>query len=440
MTQLTAIEVRNARHPGTHKGPAMLADGSGLYLQIMPGGSRSWVLRFARHGKARMMGLGAFGEKGGGVTLAAARVLAGRARAALAQGVDPLEARREAAAADAARRAAAEVAAITFRIAATEYVLAHAAGWKNAKHRAQWASTLATYAYPVCGDRPVGGVDADAVEAVLKPLWLRVPETASRLRGRIEAVLDYARARGWRQGDNPARWRESMKHRLPNASKVKRQTHHPALPWQQIGAFMVALEGKQGMAAKALTFAIVTAARSGEVRGARWGEIDPDRAIWTIPAERMKAGKEHRVPLSKPALDILTTLHPLSTGPGSLIFHATQRNKALSDMAMSMVVRGMNEGPDSSPPTWRDGRGDAIVPHGFRSTFRDWCEEATNTPRAVCEAALAHTVSDKVEAAYRRTDLFEKRAALMDAWAVQCAHRPMELLILEAGGRNTSNV
>jgi integrase len=432
MGKLTAVEARNAKHPGTHKGPAMLADGDGLYLQVTAAKSKSWVFRYTLHGKARMMGLGAFGESDGGVSLAAARGLAGQARAALLKGVDPLEARRAEAAAEAARRAAAEVAAISFRAAATEYVTSHEAGWKNEKHRAQWTSTLSTYAYPVFGDRPVAEIDADAVEAVLKPLWLRVPETASRLRGRIEAVLDFARARGWRQGDNPARWRESMKHRLPNVSKVKRTSHHPALPWQQIGAFMAELREKQGMAAKALAFGILTAARSGEVRGARWGEIDLDAATWTVPAERMKAGREHRVPLSKPALAILKELHPRSTGPASFVFPATDRTKPLSDMALSMLVRGMNEGADGAAPRWRDARGEAVVPHGFRSTFRDWCEEATSTPHAVCEAALAHTVADKVEAAYRRTDLFERRTALMAAWAEQCARQPAEVVALAA--------
>ncbi len=435
MTKLTAIGVRKATHPCTHKGPAMLADGNGLYLQIMSSGSKSWVFRYTRNGKARMMGLGVYGENDRGVTLAAARGLAAQARAALAQGVDPLEVRRKAAAAEAAKRAATVVVAITFRTAGTEYVAAHEAGWKNEKHRAQWTSTLVTYAYPEFGDCPVAAVDADAVEAVLKPLWLRVPETASRLRGRIEAVLDYARARGWRQGDNPARWRESMKHRLPNVSKVKRQTHHPALPWQQIGAFMAALDRKQGMAAKALAFAILTAARSGEARGARWGEIDLDKATWTVSSERMKAGKEHRVPLSKPALEILDALHPLSTGPDSLVFPATQRDKSLSDMALSMLVRGMNECPEGEPPPWGDGRGEAVVPHGFRSTFRDWCEEATSTPHAVSEAALAHAVADKVEAAYRRSDLFEKRTVLMTAWAEQCARQPGDVVTL--AGRRT---
>jgi integrase len=432
MAKLTAVKVRNATHPGTHKGPAMLPDGEGLYLQITPGGSKSWVYRYTRHHKARMMGLGVFGEDDGAVTLAAARGLAGKARAALAEGLDPLDAKREAAAAEAAKRAAAVVAAITFRTAATGYVDAHKAGWKNEKHSAQWSSTLATYAFPVFGDRPVAEIDADAVELVLKPLWLRVPETASRLRGRIEAVLDYARARGWRTGDNPARWRESMKHRLPNVSKVKRTSHHPALPWQQIGAFMAELGTKQGMAAKALAFAILTAARSGEVRGAKWGEIDLEAATWTVPGERMKAGKDHRVPLSKRSLAILTELHPRSTGPASLVFPSTVRTKPLSDMALSMLVRGMNEGEAGAPPTWHDARGEAVVPHGFRSTFRDWCEEATSTPHAVCEAALAHTVADKVEAAYRRTDLFERRTALMANWAEQCARKPANVVKLPA--------
>jgi integrase len=278
----------------------------------------------------------------------------------------------------------------------------------------------------------VAEVDADAVEQVLKPLWLRVPETASRLRGRIEAVLDHARGRGWRKGDNPARWRGSMKHRLPNVSRVKRTSHHPALPWQQIGAFMAELGSKQGMPAKALAFAILTAARSGEVRSARWGEIDLEAATWTVPSERMKAGEEHRVPLSQVALTILTDLRRRSTGAASLIFPSTVRTRPLSDMALSMLVRRMNESEVGGPPTWRDAKGEAVVPHGFRSTFRDWCEEATSTPHAVCEAALAHAVADRVEAACRRTDLFEKRRVLMTAWAEQCARLPADVVGLRA--------
>ena len=420
---LTAIEVRKASHPGNLKGPLMLADGDGLYLQITPAGSKSWVLRYTLHGKARVMGLGTFGENDGGVSLANARGLAAQARSLLRDKRDPIEARKEAVAAERQRQAALAATAITFKSAAEDYIAAHSAEWKNEKHQAQWESTLKNYAYPVFGKLPIAEVDANKVEAVLKPLWSRVPETASRLRGRIEAILDFATARGWRSGDNPARWKESMKHRLPKVSKIKRQEHHPALPWQQIGAFMAELGTKNGMAAKALSFAILTAARSGEVRKATWTQMDLEAAIWTVPAEHMKAGKEHRVPLSAQAVAILKAIQPLQKKPTDPVFPSS-KGGAMTDMALSMLVRGMNEAPEGEAPKWVDAKGSPVVPHGFRSTFRDWCEEATNTPRAVSEAALAHAVADKVEAAYRRTDLFERRVTLMREWGEVCAHAP----------------
>lgn len=416
MANLTALKVQKAKYPEGRKGPFLILDGVGLSLQIMPSGSKSWVLRFMLNGKARMMGLGGFGDQGEGVSLAVARELAAVARAQVKQGIDPLEARQ------AERVAKAEIAARakTFEEAAKECIAAQEAGWQNAKHRAQWTSTLTTYAYPIIGKLAVGEVNADLIEKVMKPIWTEKNETATRLRGRIEAVLDYAKAKGWRSGDNPARWKESLKHRLPNVSRGRQTKHHPALPWPKVPEFMAALRKMDSVSAKALQFVILNASRSGEVRGARWQEIDFDQAAWIIPAERMKAKREHRVPLSKAAIAILDTMKPLKRGSESLIFPSVRKATALSDMALSEILRGMNEVDKGQTPLWVSQDGKPIVVHGFRSTFRDWCEEATSAPHAVSEAALAHVVSNKVEAAYRRTDLFEKRRILMQQWADHC--------------------
>ena len=415
MPALTALKVQKAKHVGERKGPLLLSDGDGLSLQIMPSGSKSWILRFMLKGKARTMGLGAYGENGG-VSLAMARDAASAARALLRQGIDPIQQREATRIAEEDARAAISARGKSFEDASREFIAGQEAGWRNAKHRAQWTSTLATHAFPKIGPMPVGDVDADAVMTVLEPIWLTIPETASRLRGRIESVLDYAKARGWRSGDNPARWKESLKHRLPNVSRVRRTTHHPALPWQRVPNFVTALREKDSVSARALLFCVLTACRSGEARGATWREIDLENAVWTIPGERMKAGREHRVPLSAPAIDLLKAVYPLARGGESLIFPGARSGKPLSDMALTQLLRGMNEGENK----WLAQDGRPIVAHGFRSTFRDWCEEATSTPHAVSEAALAHVVANKVEAAYRRTDLFDKRRVLMNTWAVHC--------------------
>lgn len=416
MTNLTALKVQKAKYPEGRKGPFLISDGSGLYLQIMPSGSKSWVMRYMLNGKARTMGLGSFGDQGDGVSLAVARELAASARMQVKQGIDPLVTRQ----AERAAKAETVARAKTFEEAAQECITAQEAGWQNAKHRAQWTSTLRTYAYPIIGKLTVGDVDADAIEIILKPIWIEKNETATRLRGRIEAVLDYAKAKGWRSGDNPARWKESLKHRLPNLSRVRRTKHHPALPWQKLPDFMVALRKLSSVSAKALQFTILNASRSGEVRGARWKEIDLNNAVWTIPAIRMKAKREHRVPLSKGTIDILTIMEPLKRDPESLIFPSARKATTLSDMALSELLRGMNEVAYGQSPPWVSQDGKPIVVHGFRSTFRDWCEETTSTPHAVSEAALAHVVSNKVEAAYRRTDLFDKRRLLMHEWSDYC--------------------
>jgi integrase len=422
MANLTNLKIQKAKYPEGRKGPFLISDGSGLSLQIMPSGSKSWVLRFMLNGKARTMGLGAFGDQGDGVSLAKARDLAASARAHVKQGLDPLEARKANQVAQAEKNAAKAARSKTFEDVAKEYITAHEVGW-TVKHRAQWRSTLAVYAFPMMGQLPIAEVDAEVIERALKPIWLDKNETASRLRGRIEAVLDYAKAKGWRSGENPARWKESLKHRLPNVSRVRRIKHHPALPWQKVPAFITALRKLDSISAKALQFTILNASRSGEVRGAKWREIDIENAIWTIPAERMKAKREHRVPLSEAAIELLNIMKPLAHGPDNLIFPSVRKSTSLSDMALSELLRGMNEVDEGQTPPWVSQDGKPIVVHGFRSTFRDWCEEATSTPHAVSEAALAHIVSNKVEAAYRRTDLFDKRRALMQKWADHCLGR-----------------
>jgi integrase len=339
------------------------------------------------------MGLGAVED----VSLAQAREAAVEARKLARRGVDPINDRE-------AKRAAAIAARTlnTFKEVADAYQDAHKASWRNAKHRQQWTNTLTTYVYPVLGDTPVAAVCVAQVMQILEPIWQIKPETAGRVRGRIETVLDYASARAWRTGDNPARWRGHLSNLLPARTKVRRVEHHAALPWAEVAAFMGMLADQQGNAALALRFAILTAARTGEVLGATWLEIDLQEKVWTIPAERMKAGRAHRVPLSEPAVALLTAL----PGREGFLLQGRTKDHGMSNMAMLVLLRRMK-------------RTD-ITPHGFRSTFRDWVAETTDYPSEVAEAALAHVVGDKVEAAYRRGDLFEKRRRLMDEWGVFC--------------------
>lgn len=368
------------------------------------------MLRYMRAGVSHDMGLGSYPE----VSLAEAREQAAAARRLIRAGEDPLEQRKQARAASAAARSR------TFRAAAAELIADKAKGWRNPKHADQWAATLEAYAYPAFGDWPVARVDSEAVMGVLRPLWERVPETASRLRGRIEAVLDAAKARGWREGENPARWKGHLSARLPSPRKVKATQHHPALAWQQIPAFLVELRRREGVAARAIELAILTAARSGEVRGMTWAELDLTAAVWTIPASRMKAGKMHRVPLPPAAVQLLRSIQPRGVTAGALVFPGVRSGKPLSDMSLTAVVRRMNE-DSGDAPTWRDQvSGEAITVHGFRSTFRVWAGERTSQPRELVEAALAHTLKDKVEAAYARTDLLERRRPLMEEWAAHC--------------------
>ncbi len=403
LQRLTALQVSKLTKPGLY------GDGGGLTLQITDTGAKSWLFRFMKAGKPFAMGLGPTHT----VSLAEARQKALDARKLLLDGINPLTAKRQKKIAD----ALADAKRMTFDQCAQAYILAHRAGWKNAKHAAQWESTLRTYASPVFGAVPVAEVETPLVVKCLSPIWLAKTETASRLRGRIESVLDWATTSNHRQGDNPARWRGHLEHLLSAPNRTKRVEHHPALPWREIGAFLVVLRQQGGVAARALEFTILTAARSGEARLAQWSEIDTETKLWTVPAERMKAGKEHRVPLSASAIGLLNTLPRV----GDLVFPGVREGRPLSDMSLTAVLRRMQ-------------RTDITV-HGFRSTFRDWCAESTNFPREVCEHALAHSLPDKVEAAYRRGDLLDKRVQLMQAWADYCAKPAAQATVTPIRGK-----
>jgi integrase len=403
---LTAARVNTAK-------PGRYGDGNGLYLFVRSKTARFWVFRYTRNGKMREMGLGRAGPDDAAVKLADARDEAAKLLKQVRSGVDPLDKREADAAQAAADAQAAAVRAITFRTVTARYLEAHEKTWRNPKHRSQWRNTLETYAHPHFGDISVGAVGTEHVLTALEPIWRTKPETASRVRGRIESVIDYATARDWRTGENPARWRGHLANLLSARSKIAPVEHHAALAWQEIGAFLPTLRLQAGVAAKALEFAILTAGRSGEVLGARWGEIGLVANVWTVPPSRMKAGREHRVPLSAPTKAVLAEMKKLrkTDSPEAFVFPGSQDGRPLSIMAMTMVLRRMN-------------RKDVTV-HGFRSAFRDWAAERTNYAQHVVEMALAHTVSDKVEAAYRRGDLFEKRRRLMTEWAKYCAQVPM---------------
>ena len=375
----------NARAVATLTKHGRHADGGGLYLSISPNGGRRWVFLFRWHGKPTEIGLGSARD----VTLARARELASQARAKLAEGINPKEARRPAQGA-------------TFGECADHVIEAMRPSWRNRKHAAQWKMTLRVYAAPL-RPLPVDRITTEDVLSVLKPLWKEKPETATRLRGRIERVLDAAKARGFRAGDNPARWRGHLDQLLAKRQRLTRG-HHAAMPYAELPAFISDLRSRQVTAALALEFAILTAARSGEVLGARWDEFDLDRAVWTIPAVRMKAGREHRVPLSKGALKIINTMDAVRKSV--FVFYGQKPGKPLSTMALEMVLRRMKIAD--------------VTVHGFRSAFRDWAAECTNFPNEVCEAALAHVVRNKAEAAYRRGDLLDKRRELMEGWGAYC--------------------
>ena len=388
LNRLSARAVAGANAPGRYP------DGHGLFLRVTEAGTRSWELRFTLNGRTRCMGLGAMP----GATLAKARKDAADARELLRAGVDPIAARKGTRSAT----RAATTSAMTFQQCAEHYIEAKRAGWKNAKHAAQWGATLAQYAHPVIGGLNVADVALPHVLKILEPIWTTKTETASRLRGRSQSVLDYATARGYRTGDNPAAWQGNLRELLPAARAVAKVEHHAALPWQEVGGFMAELRQQAGMGARALELAILTAARSGEVRGATWQEVDLVQAVWTIPAGRMKAHKEHRVPLSAEAVALLQSLPRIASTD---VIFPNSKGAPLSDMTLSAVLKRM---------------GRTVTAHGFRSTFRDWAGECTGYPREVIEHALAHQLKDKAEAAYARGTLFDRRRKLMSDWARFC--------------------
>jgi len=393
---LTPIAVKNAA-PGRH------ADGGGLYLRVQAGGGRSWLFRATMKGKARDIGLGPASGPGA-ISLAEARASARELAAQAAKG-ETLEGKRARSLKAAETAALSEALAKTFKQVAEEHIERKESDWRNEKHRQQWRNTLATYVYPIIGDMPVKDIDTEHVMKVLQPIWNEKPETASRVRGRIENVLAAAKVLKLRSGENPALWRGHLDQLLSKGDKLRRG-HHEALPYADLPLFMATLSDRTALAARALEFTIMTAARTGETLGATWREVDLDNSLWIIPKERMKMGKEHRVPLAPQALDILIKIQPLNTlkNKDAPLFPGT--DGFLSNMAMAMLLRRM-------------GQTDTTV-HGFRSTFRDWAGECTSFPREVVEHALAHQLADKAEAAYQRGTLFPKRIKLMQAWADYC--------------------
>jgi integrase len=376
----------NARAVATITKNGRHADGGGLYLSISSNGGRRWVFLFRWHGKPTEIGLGSARD----VTLARARELAAQARARLAESINPKDVRRPS-------------GGSTFGECADRVIEAMRPSWRNSKHAGQWEMTLKEYAAPL-RRLPVNSVTTEDVLSVLKPLWNEKPETASRLRGRIERVLDAAKAQGLRMGENPARWRGHLDQLLPKRQVLSRG-HHAAMNYTQLPAFIADLRARRATAALALEFTILTAARSGEVLGARWEEFDLERAVWTVPANRMKAGREHRVPLSKSALKIVQAMD--EDRGNDFVFGGQKAGKPLSVMALEMVLRRLKI--------------EGVTVHGFRSAFRDWAAECTNFSNEVCEAALGHVIKNKAEAAYRRGDLFDKRRKLMEAWAIYCS-------------------
>lgn len=393
--------------------PKYYLDGNGLYLQISIFGTKSWVFKYTLNGRTREMGLGPEHT----ITLAEAREAATAQRKLLLQGKDPIEER------DAAKRALRLEAAkrISFAECAQQYINTHKKEWKNSKHHDQWKNTIATYVDPHIGALAVGDIDTPLVMKCLGSIWTEKPETANRLRGRIEKILDYAKAMQWRAGENPARWKGHLDHLLPAQSRNKRIKHFPALPYTELGEFMATLRQVEGSSAKALEFLILTTARSGEVRGAKWIEMDTVDEVWYVPGERMKGGIDHRVPLSEPALAILERMKKSHSTKG-FVFPGSKEDSSLSDMSLTALIRRMDaDRMEKEGKGWRDPKGDVITAHGFRSTFRDWAAERTNYAREVAEHALAHKLPDKVEAAYQRGDLLEKRRRMMEDWATFCS-------------------
>ncbi len=393
INKFSAKAVEALSKPGRH------SDGGGLYLKVLPDGRRQWVFMYRWQGKQKEMGLGAFlpvnamkGQRYEFVTLAEARQKATDARAAIAQGVDPMQARNKASGVP------------LFGEFADALIDDLASGFRNEKHLAQWRMTLGDTYCKTIRNKPVDQITTADVLEVLKPVWQKKAETASRIRGRIERVLNAAKAKGYRSGENPAAWRGHLANLLPKRQKLQRG-HHAAMPFEDVPAFLAGLRGRPATAARALEFAILTAARSGEVYGAMWSEIDLKAQVWTVPATRMKAGRDHRVPLTPRAVAILEEMEKLGSEPDAYVFPGQKRERPLSNMAMDMILRRMKVD---------------VTVHGFRSSFRDWAGEVSTFPREVAEAALAHVVGDETERAYRRGDALAKRRKMMEAWANYC--------------------
>ncbi|MPZ47018.1 MAG: tyrosine-type recombinase/integrase [Betaproteobacteria bacterium] len=409
--RLSPLFVTKTKEPGRH------ADGGNLYLVVekQPAGhvTKSWSFMYERAGKQTEIGLGSVNA----ITLDRARDKAFEFRALLAERIDPLQTKRE----RENKLAVSAAKGMTFDACASAYIDAHKPGWRNPKHAEQWTATLNTYASPVFGSLPVAAVDTGLVMKVLEPIWYTKTETATRLRGRIENVLGWATVRGYRSGDNPARWRGHLDKLLPMRSKVQKVKHHAAMPYAELPAFMAQLRTREGVAPSALQFIILTAARVSEAVNAQWGEIDFEARVWTVPAERMKAGREHRVPLTKEAGAVLKRLQDKKQS--DYIFPGWKIGQPLTGAACLELLDEMGHAE--------------LTTHGFRSTFRDWCAEQTNFPRELAEAALAHALKDKVEAAYQRGDLLERRRKLMEAWAAYCNKLPGDVVQLH-GGRRTA--
>jgi integrase len=394
---LTAKKVERVKAPGRYH------DGHGLYLQVKNANNKSWLLRFERGGRERWFGLGPTHI----YSLKQAREKARDARALLHDGVDPIDDRK----AKKAERALAAAKSMSFKECAEAYIAANEGAWKNAKHARQWTTTLQTYVYPRIGNLPIADIDTGLVLKCIDPIWRDKTETASRVRGRIESVLGWATVRGYRSGDNPARWRGHLEHALPDKTELAKVDHHSALPYAEIPTFMTSLRACTGVAAKALEFTVLVAARTGETIGAKWnGEIDLDNRVWTISPGRMKGGRrEHKVPLSDRALELLRALPTEEGNPH--VFIGPRAGSGLSHSAMPHVLERLGQGH--------------VTVHGMRSSFRDWAAECTSYPNHVVEMALAHAVGDKVEAAYRRSNLLEKRRKLMEQWAKYCTSPPV---------------
>lgn len=411
MNKLTAKAVEKQTIPGLY------GDGGGLTLQVTKQGVKSWLFRFMIDGKAYGMGLGPTHT----VTLAEARQKATEARKLVIDGFNPLEAKRL----QALQAKAARARLMTFAECANAYIAAHKVSWTNAKHTDQWENTIESYVNPIIGPLPVSEVDTALVMKVLTQrdasgaqFWQSKNETAMRVRGRVEAILGWATTSGFRFGDNPARWKGHLNNLLATISRAERTKHRPSLPWERIGEFITALKQTEGIAARAVEFAILTATRSGEIRGARWSEIDLNKKVWTIPANRMKAKQEHEVPLSSAAIDLIQKQDRIA---GSDLIFPNTKGGVLSDMTMTAVIRRMDK---KDPSQWRTKSGDIITVHGFRSTFRMWAAEATNYPREVAEHALAHKLPDVVERSYQRGSQFTKRAQMMNDWSLFCSTVP----------------